>query len=238
MLRPQLSRLFLVFTVLLLFAGSAFAAETFRIATYNVENYLDTPTTTRNAKPVESKAKVCEAILFMHPDILALEEMGSASALDQLQASLKERGLELPNCERVSGSDTNIHIVVLSRFPFKARHPHTDETFLLGGRRFRVSRGFAEVDVQVNKNYSFTLLAAHLKSRRQSVAADESELRLEEAKILRELIDARLKSNPALNLVVLGHFNDTKDSASTRAIISRGKLKLIDTRPAANKADT
>jgi endonuclease/exonuclease/phosphatase family metal-dependent hydrolase len=39
-------------------------------------------------------------------------------------------------------------VAVLSRFPFTARRSHTNEDFLLGGRRFRVSRGFAEVDVQ------------------------------------------------------------------------------------------
>ncbi len=61
--------------------------------------------------------------------------------------------------------------------------------------------------------------------------------RLEEAKILREKIDARLEANPNANLVVVGDFNDTKDSRSTREVIGRGKFKLVDTRPAERNGD-
>ena len=87
------------------------------------------------------------------------------------------------------------------------------------------------MDVQVNRNYSFTLIAAHLKSRRALPEADEAELRLEEAKRLREKIDARLTANPDLNLIVLGDFNDTCDSSALRAIIGRGKRKLVEYAP-------
>jgi endonuclease/exonuclease/phosphatase family metal-dependent hydrolase len=208
-----------------------------RVATYNLENYLDHDTGTRRAKSAEAKAKVCEAIRAMNPDVLALQEMGSQDALQELRASLKADGLDFPFWEHVSGFDTNIHVAVLSRFPFVARRPHTNDFFLLGGRRFRVSRGFAEVDVKVSEGYSFTLITAHLKSRRPMPEADEAELRFEEAKLLREAIDARLAAKPNANLIVLGDFNDTKDSRSTREIIGRGRFKLVDTRPAERNGD-
>ena len=196
------------------------------------------PTTqTRTAKSAEAKAKVRESILALKPDVVALQEMGSLSALQELRASLKTDGLDLPYWEHVSGSDTNVHLAILSRFPFSARRPRTNDNFLLGGRRFRVSRGFGEVDVQVNTNYSFTLLTAHLKSKRPVPQAEEAELRLEEAKLLREEIEARLAANPTVNLIVLGDFNDTKDSASTKAVIGRGRQKLVDTRPAERNGD-
>ena len=114
-------------------------------------------------------------------------------------------------------------MAVLSRFPFLACRQHTNEGFLLNGRHFRVSRGFAEVDVRVNAEYKFTLIAAHLKSRREVPQADEADLREQEAAILREIIDARLRSDPDLNLIVLGDFNDLKDSKPIRSIIGRGK---------------
>jgi endonuclease/exonuclease/phosphatase family metal-dependent hydrolase len=101
-----------------------------------------------------------------------------------------------------------------------------------------VSRGFAEVDIRIKPNFWFTLIAAHLKSKRTLAEADEAEMRLEEAKLLREKIDARLESDPNSNLIVLGDFNDTKDSASTKAVIGRGKTKLIDTRPAERDGDS
>lgn len=215
----------------MLCAGLA-GAETFRIATYNVENYLDAPTQTRHAKSAQAKSAIRANIRALQPDVLALEEMGSLAALQELRGSLKAEGLDFPHWELVTGFDTNIHVAILSKFPFSARRPHTNDNFLLNGRRFRVSRGFPEVDIQVNTNYSFTLIAAHLKSKRTVGAADEAELRLEEAKILREKIDARLAVDPDANVAVLGDLNDTKDSPSTKAIIGRGKHKLVDTRPA------
>lgn len=208
-------------------------AETFRLAAYNVENYLDQPTETRkNVKSAAAKAKVREVILAMKPDVIAFEEMGSLSALLELRDSLKKDGLDLPHYEHVTGFDTNIHVCVLSKFPIVASRPHTNASFLLNGKRFQVSRGFSEVDIKVNDKYQFTLLGAHLKSRRTIADADEAELRLEEAKLLRAAVDKHLAANPAANLVVLGDLNDTYNTKAIKEVIGTGKTKLVDTRPA------
>jgi endonuclease/exonuclease/phosphatase family metal-dependent hydrolase len=213
------------------------AAQQFRVATYNVENFLAEAVGTRPAKSAEAKAKIRESLRSLRPDVIAFQELGSVHALLELQAALKADGLDLPHREHVTGFDTNIHVAVLSRFPFKARHPHTNDTFLLSGRRFRVSRGFAEVEIQVSPGYSFTLITAHLKSRRQVPEADEAEMRLQEANILREKVEARLAQNPDANLIVLGDFNDTYNTPSTRAIVGRGRGQLVDTRPAERNGD-
>jgi len=229
-------RLF-AFLVLALAGLNSFAG-TFRIAAYNVENYLDQPTESRRfVKSAEAKAKIRESIRAAKPDVLALEEMGTTNALLELRAALKNDGLAFPFWEHVQGFDTNIHVAVLSKFPIVARHPHTNDSFLLDGRRFRVSRGFAEVEIQVDKNFKFTLLATHLKSRRPSPDADEAELRLQEAKILRGIVDAHFATDRDARLVVLGDFNDVKSAASTREVIGRGKFKLTDTRPAERNGD-
>lgn len=216
---------------------SSFAA-TFSIAAYNVETYLDQPTESRHhAKSDESKAKVRESIEAMKPDVLALEEMGSTNALLELRASLKADGFNFPYWEHVHGFDTNIHVAVLSRFPMIARHPHTNDDFLLDGRRFRVSRGFAELEIQAATNYTFTLIAVHLKSRRPVPEADEAELRLQEAMVLRRIIDEHFRADPDVKMVVLGDFNDVQNAASTRAVIGRGRFRLFDTRPAERNGD-
>jgi len=213
-------------------------AETFRLAAYNVENYLDQPTESRkNVKSDDAKAKVREVILAMKPDVIAFEEMGSLSALLELRDSLKKDGLDLPNYEHVTGFDTNIHVCVLSKFPIVARRSHTNENFLLNGKRFFVSRGFNEVDIKVNDKYQFTLLGAHLKSRRTVADADEGELRLEEAKLLRAIVDQRLAEKPDANLVVLGDFNDTYNTKAIKEVVGVGKNKLVDTRPAEKNGD-
>ena len=213
-------------------------AGTIRIATYNVETYLDQPTESRHfAKSEAAKAKICELIHNLNPDVIAFEEMGTTNALLELQGRLKSKGRDFPFWEHVQGYDTNIHIAILSQLPIIARQPHTNENFLLDGRRFRVSRGFAEVEIRAATNFTFTLIAAHLKSRRPIAQADESELRLQEAKILRGIVDEKFARNPDAKLVVLGDFNDVKNSASTKAVIGRGKFKLTDTRPAERNGD-
>jgi endonuclease/exonuclease/phosphatase family metal-dependent hydrolase len=57
-------------------------------------------------------------------------------------------------------------------------------------------------------------------------------LRLEEAKLLREKIETRLKSDPRANIIVAGDLNDNKNSPAIRELIGkRGPHKLMDTRP-------
>jgi endonuclease/exonuclease/phosphatase family metal-dependent hydrolase len=228
----------IVFLIVSLPCLSGFGTNSFRIAEYNVENYLDQSTETRHVvKSPESKAKIRQVIEAVNPDVIALQEMGSTNALLELRASLKADGLDFPFWEHVSGTDTNIHIAVLSKFPIVARHPHTNDEFLLDGKRFHVARGFAEVEIQGATNYTFTLIAAHLKSQLQTPNADEAEERLGEAKVLREIIDEHFKTNPNEKLIVLGDLNDSKNSDAIKKIIGRGKFKLADTRPAERNGD-
>jgi endonuclease/exonuclease/phosphatase family metal-dependent hydrolase len=227
------------FVAAILFCSVAFAAETFRVATYNVENYLDQPTESRpRAKSPEAKAKIRETIRALNPDVLALEEMGTTNALLELRDALKNEGADFPFWEHVQSFDTNIHLAVLSKLPIVARRPHTNEIFLLDGRRFQVKRGFVELDIQAATHFTFTLLAAHLKSHLAAPDADEAEERLGEAKVLRGIIDEKFKTDPNAKIIVLGDFNDVKDSASTKEIIGRGRTKLFDTRPAERNGDT
>jgi len=128
-------------------------------------------------------------------------------------------------------------VAVLSRFPFSARHPHTNETYLVSGRRLHVSRGFAELDIRVNDHYTFTLFTAHLKSKRPVGVADQADMRLEEAKVLRRLVDERLAEHPDANILVCGDFNDLYNSPPVKTIVGRGRNELTDTRPAERNGD-
>jgi endonuclease/exonuclease/phosphatase family metal-dependent hydrolase len=212
--------------------------DLFTVATYNLENYVDSSNSSRPQKSNQSKALLRESILAIRPDVLALQEIGTTNALLELRADLKSAGLDLTHWEHVSGFDTNIHVAILSRFPFTTRRPHTNEAFLLYGRRFRVSRGFAEVEIQPHDRYRFNLIVAHLKSRRDSAAAHQADLREQEAIRLRRLVDARLQANPNLNLIVLGDLNDHPDSPPIKTLLARGsRHPLVDTRPAERNGD-
>ena len=217
---------------LFVLAGNGAGADTFRVATYNLNNYFLTASDTRAAKAPESINQVHSNLLALKPDILAVQEMSGAAGLKHLQTALKAGGLDLPHFELITGGDTNIYVAVLSRFPIVNRRSHTNDSYLLHGRRFRIGRGFTEVDVQVNESYRLTVMATHLKSKRTVPTGDEAGMRLQEANLLREKIDARLKVEPNVNLVVLGDLNDTKDSKPIKALRGRGKTALLDTRPA------
>jgi len=72
----RLSFSFVGLALVLFFCSTAYAADTFRVATYNIENYLDQPTESRPyVKSSEARAKVRESIRTLNPDVLALEEM-------------------------------------------------------------------------------------------------------------------------------------------------------------------
>jgi len=94
----------LLFTLLCV---QAFAAATFRVATYNLENYLDPPTESHHiVKSAEASAKIRESIKAVKPDVIALEEVGTTNALLELRASLRADGLDFPFWEHVTGADT------------------------------------------------------------------------------------------------------------------------------------
>lgn len=226
---------------ILIFSQAFFvnAADKFRVATYNLENYVDDPASKRPLKSEASREKLCENIQALNPDVIAVQEMGSLNLLMDLRERLSKRGLEYPEYEFVNGWDKNIYVAILSKFPIVARRSHTNENYLLRGRRFYVSRGIGEIDIQVNEEYKFTMFVCHLKSKLAIGEADESEMRLKEAEIMRELINTRFAENPNANILVAGDFNDTKDSPSTRAILGRSnsKIGLVDARPAEKNGD-
>ena len=173
----QHSLLFLPLFIFFSFT-SALAAGSFRVATFNVNNYLDAATEGRTGKSPEAKAKVREGLLAVKAAVLALQEMGTTNELAELQTALRQDGLDYPEWEWVAGYDPLLLLAILSRFPSVARRPYTNESFLLNGRRFRVSQSFADVDLQINDHEQITLLAAHLKSRLPRPEADQAEWRL------------------------------------------------------------
>ena len=214
------------------------APSLFKVATFNLENYHLRPFGNRTAKSAESRRQVVAEIVSIRPDILAVQEIGERDALDELQARLREAGVSLPHLEHVGGWDTNIFVGVLSRFPITARRPHSRESYLLNGRRLFASRGVAEVDIEVSSNYRFTLLTTHLKSKRQSSAADESNMRESEARLLRSQVDAILSRAPKANLIVCGDFNDSRDSTTLRTLFGSGPTRLVDPRPFERNGDS
>ncbi len=213
-------------------APQALAQPRLRIATFNAENYLVRPANGRTVKTMPQRSKVAELLADLNPDVVALQEIGDPEALSDLQGRLRSRGIDLPHADLARGHDPDIAVAILSRFPFASRVHHTHESYLLDGRRLRTSRAFAEVSFHPAPGYRVFLLAAHLKSKRAVGVASESDMREQEAILLREKADAILHQDPDANVVVCGDFNDTQDSPALRVLRGKGTRALIDTKPA------
>ena len=222
--------------LLLLVSRLAFAGA-FTAATYNLEFYVDAPTLGNEPKSEPSRSIIRQSIRAMNPDLVALQEVGSTNALLELRAALKKEGLDFPHWQHVQGWDTNLHVAFLSKHPFTAIRHHTRESYLHRGRRFHVLRGFGEVELEFEKR-RLTFITTHLKSKRQTAEADQQEIRLEEARLLREKIDQHLQRNPQAHLIVLGDFNDGVGTPVYQTLLGRGKTRLIDTRPHERNGDS
>jgi endonuclease/exonuclease/phosphatase family metal-dependent hydrolase len=201
------------------------------LVTYNLQNYLLEPLPSRAAKPVERRDRVVQMLTPLQPDILVVEEIGGAGAVEDLGSRLATAGIPLAHREIVWGADPAIAVAVLSRFPFLSRRSHSNDTILAEGRLLRTSRGFVEVEIEGPAGFRFTLLAAHLKSKRETGVPSEASLREAEARALRRHVDALLDQDPGARIVVAGDLNDHPDSRPLRLLKSRGPRALFDLRP-------
>jgi endonuclease/exonuclease/phosphatase family metal-dependent hydrolase len=222
--------------VFFLFTTHALAG-TFTAATYNLEFYVDRPTLGNEPKSEQARAIIRQSIRTINPDVIALQEIGTTNALLELRAALKADGLDFPHWQHVQGWDANLHVAFLSKLPFTAVRHHTQEDYLHRGRRYHVLRGFGEVEVQF-ENRRITLMTAHLKSKRQTAEADQEEIRIEEAKLLREKVDEHLQRDPRANLIVLGDLNDGVGTRVYSTIIGKGRSRLFDSRPHERNGDS
>ena len=205
--------------------------EDLTVVTYNLQNYLLEPLPSRAAKPVDRRERIVEMLKPLQPDVLVVEEIGGLDAVEDLKSRLAATGIELPHHEIVWGSDPAIAVAAMSRFPFVSRRSHSNDTILAEGRLLRTSRGFLEVEIEGPAGFRFTLLAAHLKSKRETGTPSEASIREAEARVLRRHVDTLLERDPRARIVVAGDLNDHQDSRPLRLLKSRGPRALFDLRP-------
>ena len=223
--RRNASRVFFCAAVCgLLLADAPLRARDFVVAGYNIANYapLLEPGRKKPGKSAEAADAVVQAIKAINPDILGLCEMGPPRQFEEFRKRLSTVGLAYSEAEFVEAADPDRHLVLLSRFPLVERHSQPDVPYESNGRREKVKRGFLDVTVQVNGGFRLRVLGAHLKSKRPSPGAvNEENLRRNEAHLLRNRVCEILTGEPAVNLLVFGDFNDTKDQPAIQEIVGR-----------------
>ncbi len=120
---------------------------------------------------------------------------------------------------------------MLSKFPIVKNDSNSRQEFVLYGRVFQVLRGVTEVEIQLSRNVSLTLINVHLKSKLSAWFADQADFRLAEAEVVRGRIDHVLARDPHARLLVMGDFNDDPRSRVIKTVIGKGRSRLFDLRP-------
>lgn len=211
-----------------------------RLAAYNVENLfdaIDDPDLSDryedidDTKPEAELAALAETIRRLDADVLALQEIESASALDGfIQAHLPGMYEHVVSID--AGDRRGIEQAVLSRFPIThvenwPRRPlggvHPDEygdrENWFAGEPITFHRSPLRVDIEIPSDpaYELTLFVVHQKSGRYS-----EYWRVAEATALAEIVTGLLASEPQRNAAILGDFNATPDQAPMRIFMEAG----------------
>ena len=214
-----------------------FGNETVRLATYNLKNYLSKDRLIEGfwrqqyPKPEHEKRIVRAIIKEVSADIIALQELGDISYLEELRSDLKLDGLYYPYLVHMKGEDDLRHLGILSKIEPIEVHKHSDLNFKYYDERLFVRRGLLEVVFDhpsgLNK---FRLFVVHLKSKLSSTKIDpKSELRrVREAEACRDRILERTSESKEGLFIIAGDFNDHPGSSSFRRFESKGNTNISE----------
>ncbi|TVP79011.1 MAG: endonuclease/exonuclease/phosphatase family protein [Puniceicoccaceae bacterium] len=216
--------------------------STIRVATYNVENYLimdryfDGRWRPAYPKPESEKTALRQVIHAAAPDILLLQEMGTAEFLEELRADLAAEGLDYRYALTLSAADPVRHLAVLSKIEPADIVLHDDLDFQYFDDREMVKRGLLELSFPLGADQHFQVFNLHLKSRFTDNRADpQSELRrTREAEACRNRIIERALERGADYYLIAGDFNDHRDSSAMRRFLRRGELHIGSLVPASD----
>ncbi len=226
--------------------GVRIRAESLTVATYNVENYDAAGRRVEGVyrgaypNPEDAKAALRRVIRALDADVLALQEMGPAGYLAELQRDLRAEGVDYPHAALAEAADAERHLAVLSRRPLRRVRVHDDLTFPYLAGREKVKRGLLEVEVAAGGG-GLTVFVVHLKSRYTDRRDDPESARRRagEAGAIRDRILAGCPRPAATRFLLVGDCNDTADSRAVRLLAKRGRTLVAGALPAADpRGDT
>lgn len=237
------SRIFVLFVAI--HCGWLAAAHALVLATYNVENYTVTDRLVDGVyhsaypKPEKERRALARAIAGMAPDILAVQEMGTAAYLEEFRRDLRAAGQDFPHAVWLQAADPDRHVAVLAKIPFKRVLRHADLPTTFRGGRDRVKRGVLEVVFATDAG-DVSVFVVHLKSKRTEQRDDpeSAQQRAAEAEAVRDLVLRQFPDPAQGRFIVCGDWNDTRASRPVRAMQRRGKTEIGDLLPAVDSRGT
>lgn len=211
------------------------------VATYNVENYTVADRMVEGVyraaypKPEKEKAALQQVVAGIAPDILAVCEMGKPEFLAEFQRELKQAGQDYPHAVVLEAADSDRHVAVLAKLPFKEVRRHAAVPIKYFGQPDMVKRGVLEVIFATSEG-DVSLFVIHLKSKFTERKDDpEGAIRRAlEAEAVRDLVLTRYPDPAKAKFIVCGDWNDTRTTRPVRALQKRGETEIGEILPAAD----
>lgn len=228
----------------LVLGGGVLAAESFTLATYNLANYNLTDRQIEGAflasypKPEAEKTALRKVIHRINADVLAVQEIGGAEFLYELQRDLRREGLVYDEAIVLDAVDDQRKVGVLSRRPLTHVGRHTDLDFKYFSGRELVKRGMLEVRFNTRAG-EVALFVVHLKSRLTERRDDpQASLRRgREATAARNRILSLFPEPESARFIIAGDFNEGPMHRPVRAFSRIGERAISSLVPAADSRD-
>lgn len=212
-----------------------FSVMTYNLGRYNLDD-RDGDGQQNDSKPLEERRAVIAIIAGERPGVLAVQEIGNPAIFEEFRYELQQAGLDYPHAEYLRRGQSELNLGLLSRYPIRRAEHHLDDRYSMGAAELPVLRGFLEADIEVNPEYTFRVIVAHLKSK-VFHSLGQTEMRRNEARLLNKHVRRSLKEDPSINLLVVGDLNDNPQSAALREIMGGRREHLDDLRPADREGD-
>lgn len=199
------------------------------VMSHNAMNYFDDETSQgklssgafRNnrqwPKSEKSVAAEGEIIRNIKPDVAALQEIGSKSALEKLDKF--QLGGRYPTVTIFPTNDQrNLHVANMNRNSLQLvrSQTHANKRDKNGYPVFQ--RDFLETTYRTPGGYQFTLFNTHFKSMKEG-EEETVKIRLKEAREAAEIIADKIRRNPGIKLMVVGDLNSRHDSKYGKAVL-------------------
>jgi len=187
-------------------------------ATYNVDNYITMPRRIdgklheQAGKPEAERNAVAKSIAEINPDVIGLMEIGTPAQFEDLKRRLHKAGVDYAAAVYLTGPDPTRHLALLSRFPIVEHHSLGDIPLRVGNMTLHSPRGILDVTIEPAPGYRVRILCVHLKAKLEVADYDATALREAEASFLGKHAREIQARDPDTRLVVMGDFNDTKNS--------------------------
>lgn len=232
----------ILFLVVFGLCGATFGAETLRVATYNVRNYLSMDRMLEDGfrmnypKPESEKAVVRDTIRSVAPDILALQEIGSEEYLLELRDDLAREGLVYEGWAIALATDEVRRTAALWKGEVAVEAvSHADLGFRHFGEAVTVKRGLLELKLLDEQGQGrASVFVAHLKSRYTDDKRDprSARRRAGEAEAARERILQLYPEPESSRYLVVGDLNDGPNSSPVQRFLTKGPRVLARLLPA------